>query len=234
LVAGLEYACERSDASVTLDADLQDDIRVLDDMIAAYRCGAELVLGVRRSRHSDGVLKRLTAAAYYRLLLQLGVQAVDQHADFRLMSRAAMRNLRRFPERQLFLRGLPRLLHNRIAVVKYDRKERKAGISKYPFVRMTALAWDGVTSFSILPLRLVGAIGAVVFVVSAALTVYALLGALSGNVVPGWASITVPLYLLGGLTMLSIGILGEYVGKLVNEVKGRPRYLIDAFSGDDD
>lgn len=227
LVAGIEAAALQSDASVSLDADLQDDPAVIADMIAAYRSGAEIVLGVRRTRHADTAFKRATASGYYRLLALLGVHTVEQHADFRLLSRSAMSNLAKFPEYHLFLRGFPSLLHNRISIVSYDRGARLAGTTKYPLLKMLALAWTGVTSFSVVPLRIISVAGGVVFLISVALFIYAIVGWLRDSVLPGWASITAPLYALGGMLMLSIGVVGEYVGKIYEEVKRRPRYIID-------
>ena len=231
LMASLAYATDRSDASVSIDADLQDDLDVLGEMIDRYREGAELVLGIRKSRPTDSWFKKTSAGAFYRLLTFMGVDAIEQHADFRLMSVAAMRNLREFPEYHLYLRGFPNLLHNRIAKVYYDRAARTAGYSKYSMRRMLSLAWNGVTSFSVVPLRLITFLGFFVFFVSAALVVFSIGAFIGGATLPGWASITVPLYALGGLIMLSIGIVGEYIGKTYTEVKRRPRYLVDHVEG---
>jgi glycosyltransferase involved in cell wall biosynthesis len=232
LIAGIDFAVARSDVSISLDADLQDDPAVIAEMIAAYRSGAEIVLGVRRTRKADTLFKRLSASGYYKLLRFLGVNTVAQHADFRLLSRSAMQNLRKFPEYHLFLRGFPKLLHNRIAIVPYDRAPRLAGNSKYPLLKMLGFAWTGVTSFSVVPLRIISFAGAAVFLISVVLFIYAIAGWLSGSVVPGWASITAPLYALGGMLMLSIGVVGEYVGKVYEEVKRRPRYLVDRVAGE--
>jgi glycosyltransferase involved in cell wall biosynthesis len=231
LMAGLAYVTDRSDASISIDADLQDDLDVLQEMVARYRDGAELVLGIRRSRATDSWFKRTSAAAFYKLLGLLGVDIVEQHADFRLLSAAAMGNLRQFPEYHLFLRGFPNLLHNRVDYVHYDRHARTAGQSKYPIARMLALALDGITSFSVVPLRLISILGFLVFFVATLLVIFALVARGVGEALPGWASITVPLYAMGGMIMLSVGIVGEYVGKTYTEVKRRPRYLVDHVEG---
>ena len=231
LMAGLAYVTDRSDASVSIDADLQDDLDVLEEMVSRYRDGAELVLGIRRSRETDTWFKRTSAGAFYKLLSFMGVDVIEQHADFRLLSSAAMRNLREFPEYHLFLRGFPNLLHNRVDYVHYDRHARAAGYSKYPIAQMLALAWNGITSFSIVPLRLISILGFLVFFVASALVIFALVARGVGEALPGWASITVPLYAMGGMIMLSVGIVGEYVGKTYTEVKHRPRYLVDHVEG---
>lgn len=231
LMASLAYATDRSDASISIDADLQDDLDVIGEMIDRYREGAELVLGIRKSRPTDSWFKKTSANAFYKLLTFMGVNAIEQHADFRLMSAAAMRNLREFPEYHLYLRGFPNLLHNRIAEVYYDRVARTAGYSKYSLRRMLSLAWNGITSFSVVPLRLITLLGFFVFFVSAGLVLFSFIAYFGGATLPGWASITVPLYALGGLIMLSIGIVGEYIGKTYTEVKRRPRYLVDHVEG---
>lgn len=228
LLAGLEYVQGRCDASVSLDADLQDDVAVIASMVRRFNDGAEMVLGVRNSRDTDTWFKRTTANGFYRMMRLLGVTIQENHADYRLMSAKAMANLERFSEANMFLRGIVPLLHGRVDLVHYARKSREAGTTKYPLGKMLALAWNGVTSFSTAPLRIIMYTGAVIFLVSLALAVYALWGALSGHSVPGWASIVVPLYVLGGLLMLSIGIVGEYLGKVFLEAKRRPRYFIDA------
>jgi len=232
LVAALDYVTSRADLSISIDADLQDSLDAIDDMLEAYRGGAEMVFGVRRSRESDTRFKRLTAAWFYRVMTALGVDMVHQHADYRLMSRAAMKNLQQFPEYHLFLRGLVKRLHNRVAVVEYDRVARVAGESKYTLRKMLSLAIRGIVSFSTVPLRAVSILGLMVFAAGILLSLYAIVGGLSGHTVPGWASISAPLYALGGVIMLCIGVLGEYVGKIYEQVKGRPRYLIDKMVGD--
>ena len=227
LVAGLTYVTGKCDAAISIDADLQDDLAALPLMIGEYRSGAEIVLGVKASRGSDPILKALSAAIFYKGMKWLGVDLIENHADCRLMSARALKNLLLFPEYVLFLRGLQPLIHSKISTVSYHLEPRLAGESKYPLKKMLALAWNGVTSFSIMPLRLITWAGAFVFVVSLVFALVAFANALNGRALPGWASITVPLYLLGGVLMLSVGIVGEYIGKIFLEVKRRPRFLID-------
>lgn len=232
LVAAIDYATDRAEASVSIDADLQDELATLDDMLSAYMQGAELVLGVRRSRASDTAFKRWSAGFFYRLMRVMGVDATEQHADYRLMSSAAMRNLRQFPEYHLFLRGLIARLHNKVAIVEYDRLPRTAGETKYPLRKMMSLAVNGITSFSTVPLRAISIMGFVVFALGFSLATFAVVSWLLDATVPGWASITAPLYALGGVVMLSVGVVGEYVGKIYEQVKKRPRYLIDQIAGE--
>ncbi|MBL0422264.1 glycosyltransferase family 2 protein [Ramlibacter sp. AW1] len=232
LLAGLEYVTNRCDAVISIDADLQDDLDALPKMIAAHRAGAEIVLGVKESRTVDPAMKKVTAAAFYKLMKLMGVNLVENHADCRLLSARALTNLAQFPERLLFLRGLQPLVHGRIATVHYHLSPRLAGESKYPLKKMLSLAWNGITSFSTVPLRLISWTGAIVCAISVVFAGVALVRTVLGQTLPGWASITVPLYLLGGLLMLSIGVVGEYVGKIFVEVKQRPRFLVDEVADD--
>ena len=234
LLAGLDYVTGKCDAAVSMDADLQDDLSVISLMIEEWRKGAELVLGVRESREVDGWFKRNTAIGFYRLMKWMGVELVENHADFRLLSDRALHNLRQFPETNLFLRGLISMVHHQVATVTYKRARRLAGETKYPLRKMLALAWNGITSFSVVPLRLVTLAGFLVFLASLFMIAYAVIGLISGRTLPGWTSVVVPLYLLGGLVMLSIGVVGEYVGKLFLEAKRRPRFLIDGIVGEDE
>jgi glycosyltransferase involved in cell wall biosynthesis len=234
LLAGLDYVTGKCDAAVSVDADLQDDLTAIPAMIGEWRKGAELVLGIRESREVDGWFKRTTALGFYRLMRWMGVDLVENHADFRLMSDRALRNLRQFPETNLFLRGLTPMVHQRVATVSYARAERLAGETKYPLRKMLSLAWNGITSFSVVPLRLISFAGFLVFVASLFMIAYALIGLMTGRTLPGWTSVVIPLYLLGGLIMLSIGVVGEYVGKIFLEAKRRPRFLIDAIVGSDE
>ncbi|MBB5445180.1 MULTISPECIES: glycosyltransferase family 2 protein [unclassified Paraburkholderia] len=227
LVAGLTYVTGKCDAAISIDADLQDDLAALPKMITEHRAGAEIVLGVKASRADDPFLKTLTATVFYRGMKWMGVELVENHADCRLMSERALENLAKFPEFVLFLRGLQPLLHGRISTVRYDLSPRPAGHSKYGIKKMLGLALNGITSFSTTPLRMITWTGAIVFAVSLLFALTAFIKALSGETLPGWASITVPLYLLGGLIMLSIGVAGEYIGKIYLEVKHRPRFLVD-------
>ncbi|MDQ7989771.1 MAG: glycosyltransferase family 2 protein [Candidatus Dactylopiibacterium sp.] len=234
LMAGLSYVTGRCDAVISIDADLQDDLAALPKMIDEHRKGAEIVLGVKASREADSFFKRLTATLFYKGMRLMGVNLVENHADCRLMSAKALENLSRFGEKALFLRGLQPLVHGKIATVHYHLAPRLAGESKYPLRKMLALAWNGVTSFSIVPLRMISCLGACVFFVSFIFSIFAFIGVLRGAALPGWASVTIPLYLLGGALMLSVGIVGEYVGKLYVEIKSRPRYLIDEIRDESD
>jgi glycosyltransferase involved in cell wall biosynthesis len=213
---------------VSLDADLQDDLAVIEEMLTAWQTGVEIVYGVRRSRPDDSFLKRWTAQRYYALLNRLGVDIVPDHADFRLLGRNALRALAGYPEANLFLRGLVPQLGFRSQKVFYDRGIRAAGETKYSLRKMLSLAMDGVTSFSAVPLRLIASLGAAVFVLSVFVTAWVLfVWAFTDRAVPGWASITLPIYALGGLQLLSLGVVGEYVAKIYLETKRRPRYLIE-------
>lgn len=232
LLAGLDYVTDKCDAAVSIDADLQDDLMAIPKMIKEYHNGAEIVLGVRKAREVDGWFKRVSAVGFYKLMRMMGVDLIENHADFRLLSVCVLRSLKKFPEYNLFLRALPPLLHKNTAIVTYDRFQRLAGRSKYPFKKMIELAWNGITSFSVFPLRLVTFMGGIVFVSSFILALYVFIPALSGKTVPGWASVALPLYILGGLIMLSIGIVGEYIGKIYFEVKHRPRFIIDSVTGE--
>ena len=217
-----------SDAVVSLDADLQDDIAVIEEMVRRHTDGFEIVLGVRKSRSTDSVFKRTTSTFYYKLLAWFGVELVYNHADFRLMGRRAIESLRQYAEVNLFLRGIVPLLGYRTSTVFYDRASRFAGESKYPLRRMLAFAIDGITSFSVVPLRLITLLGFVVSFFSFFMIIWILFGRMVMNtVIPGWASSVVPIYFLGGIQLLSIGIVGEYVAKIYLETKRRPRYFVE-------
>jgi glycosyltransferase involved in cell wall biosynthesis len=231
LLAGLLSA--DGDAVVSLDADLQDDIAVIEEMIDAFRAGNEVVFGVRRSRVDDTLFKRWTARRYYGLLRLLGVDAVPDHAEFRLLGRAALDALAQYPETNLFLRGLVPQLGFRSARVFYDRKLRLAGDTKYPLRKMVGLGIDGITSFSAVPLRLIAAGGAVLFVLSTLIALWVIgVRLFTDRAVPGWASTTLPIYALGGVQLLCLGVVGEYVAKIYLEVKRRPRYIVERLTGD--
>ena len=227
LWAGLEYAAERADAIISIDADLQDDIAVIEQMIDAYKDGCEVVYVVRKERKTDTVFKRWTALGFYSLMQKMGVNIVYNHADFRLTSQRATQELMRYPERNMFIRGMVRLLGFKTAEVYYDRKERFAGESKYPLTKMLNFAVDGITSFSIQPLRMIATIGFIVTVLSFVAAVYALVSYLCGSVVAGWTSMLISIWFIGGAILLSLGIIGEYIGKIYKEVKRRPRYHIE-------
>lgn len=217
------------DAIVSIDADLQDDVQAIESMVDASAAGADIVYGVRNDRATDTAFKRITAQVFYRLMTVLGVEVLYNHADFRLMTRRAIEALQDYREVNLFLRGIIPLIGFRTATVMYARAERTAGESKYPLRRMLSLAWEGVTSFSVTPLRIVTVLGALIFVLTVLMSLYVVgVRLFTGQALPGWTSTVLPIYLLGGIQIISIGILGEYLGKVYREVKGRPRYFIEA------
>jgi polyisoprenyl-phosphate glycosyltransferase len=226
LLAGLFTA--EGDVLVSVDADLQDDIEIIEEMLKQHAQGAQVVYGVRNNRASDGLFKRASALGFYRMIRALGVESVYNHADFRLLSRTAIESLKDFREVNLFLRGIVPLIGFRSSVVYYSRSERVAGVSKYPLRKMLGLAMDAVTSFSVVPLRMISALGVIVFLFSAGMGLWTLWVKLfTRDAVPGWTSTLLPIYLLGGLQILCIGILGEYLGKVYQETKRRPRYIIE-------
>ncbi|MEC2223933.1 MULTISPECIES: glycosyltransferase family 2 protein [Heyndrickxia] len=227
LLAGLTVASEHSDCVISIDADLQDDIRAIRAFMEKYWQGYDIVYGVRDSRETDTWFKRTSAQGFYWLMGKMGIQLVPNHADFRLMSKRALEELLKYKEANLFLRGIIPLLGFPSAKVYYDRKERMAGESKYPLKKMLAFALDGITSFSITPVRFVTALGFVTFILSAFVGLYALIEELAGHTVSGWASLIISIWLLGGLELMAVGLIGEYIGKIFKEVKRRPRYTIE-------
>ncbi len=229
LLAGLMGARDReAAAAVSIDADLQDDPAAIGPMVDRFLEGNDVVYGVRRDRGRDTFLKRGTALLFYRLMRLMGVDLVYNHADYRLMSRRVLEGLAGYREVNLFLRGILPTVGFRSAAVEYDRGERLAGESKYPLRKMAAFALDGITSFSVVPLRFVTAAGTLIFLASMALSAWVLVSAYRGRVVPGWSSTVLPIYFIGGIQLMGIGLLGEYVGKIYREVKGRPRYIIES------
>jgi glycosyltransferase involved in cell wall biosynthesis len=230
LLAGLCNA--DGDAVISLDADLQDDLGVIEQMIDSYTNGFEIVYAVRNNRVTDSRFKRWTAERYYGLLRTVGVTIVPNHADYRLMGRAALTALAEYQEVNLFLRGIIPQLGFRSTCVYYERQRRIAGESKYPLRKMLALAIDGVTSFSPVPLRMIATLGAAIFILSMGIACWVLAVRLATNrAVPGWASITLPIYGLGGLQLLSMGVVGEYIAKIYMETKRRPRFLVEKILG---
>lgn len=226
LLAGLLTA--EGDVLVSIDADLQDDIAVLEDMLDKFGGGSEIVYGVRKSRNTDSFAKRLTAVAFYRLMHLLGARSIFNHADYRLMSRRAIEALREFREVNLFLRGIVPLIGLNSAVVYYDRHERFAGETKYPLRKMVGLALNAITSFSVTPLRIITAIGFLIFAGSMVTSAWVLwVRIFSDTAVPGWASTVLPMYFLGGIQIPCLGVIGEYLGKLYSETKARPRYIVE-------
>ena len=236
LLAGLMTARGRCDISISMDADLQDDMDAMDRFIEKYNEGCDVVYGVRNKRDTDTFFKRTTALAFYKLMKGLGVDITYNHADYRLMSSRALDALAQFGEVNLFLRGLAPLVGFQSDVVTYDRAERFAGESKYPLKKMLAFAIDGITSFSVKPLRLITGVGMGIFVVSLFMLLYALISWLTGNTVDGWTSTLCSIWMIGGIQLLSLGVIGEYVGKIYNETKHRPRFIIERYlneKGDD-
>ena len=229
LLAGLMTARNGFDVSISMDADLQDDMDAMDRFLEKYREGCEVVYGVRRKRDTDTAFKRGTALMFYRLMRALGVDITFNHADYRLMSNRALDALSEFGEVNLFLRGLAPLVGFQSDTVVYDRSERFAGESKYPFKKMLAFAIDGITSFSVKPLRLITTVGLVIFVVSMLMLLYTLVRWAAGHTVTGWTSTLASIWMIGGIQLLSLGVIGEYVGKIYNETKRRPRFIIDRY-----
>lgn len=227
LWAGLEWASLHGDVSVSIDADLQDDTRAIDEMVDRYNQGTDIVYGVRKERKTDSVFKRQTALMFYRLVRNLGEEIIYNHADFRLMSRRALKALMTYPERNIFLRGMVPRIGLSTACVYYDRKERMAGESKYPFSKMFALAMDGITSFSVRPLQWIYIAGFIMVFLALVAIIYCLGAYQFSEVVWGWTSILISIWFIGGATLVSIGIIGEYVGKIYREVKRRPRYFVE-------
>lgn len=226
LVAGLLTV--DGDAVVSIDADLQDDISVIEEMISEYNDGVDVVYGVRKKRETDTAFKRITAELFYKLINMLGAESILNHADYRLMSRRALEALQQFKEVNLFLRGIVPLIGFRSSIVYYDRGERLAGESKYPLKRMIALALDAVTSFSIVPLRIITFIGFSVFLLTILLTIWVLyIRFFTSRAIPGWASTVLPIYFISGIQILCLGVIGEYVGKAYSEIKARPRFVIE-------
>ena len=227
LLAGLSHAAEHADVIISMDADLQDDIGAVDLMLEKYREGCEVVYGVRSSREKDTFFKRATAQGFYRFMQAMGVDIVYNHADYRLLSRRAAQALMSFTEVNLFLRGLVPLVGFKSDVVTYERGERFAGESKYPLKKMIAFALDGITSFSIKPIRMILTLGVVIFIISVLMLIYSLVSKLWGQTVSGWTSLVCSIWALGGIQMISLGVIGEYIGKIYNETKRRPRFIVE-------
>ncbi len=229
LFCGLMTAMPLCDCAISLDADLQDDVDALDKFVEKFLEGCDVVYGVRNKRDTDTWFKRTTAEGYYKILHLLGVDVVFNHADYRLMSRRALEALSEYKEVNLFLRGMVPLIGYKSDYVYYDRHERFAGESKYPLKKMIALALDGITSFSVKPLKLISNFGVIVSILSVFGLLYALVSYFAGWAVSGWTAIVCSIWLLGGLQMLCLGVVGGYVGKIYSEVKARPRYRVEEF-----
>ncbi|MDE6664474.1 MAG: glycosyltransferase family 2 protein [Lachnospiraceae bacterium] len=229
ILAGMMMARKYADVVVTIDADLQQDIEALDNFLASYMNGSEIVYGVRNDRHSDGFFKKSTATAYYKLMHLLGSNVITNHADYRLMSKKALDALSEYQETNLFLRGLIPTMGFASDVVYFDVKEREAGHSKYTLSKMLTLAMDGITSMSVRPLRLIAGIGFIVCLFSIIMCIFSLVDWAGGNTVPGYTTSILVSLMMGGITLFSLGIIGEYIGKIYMETKKRPRYIIDTF-----
>ena len=234
LLAGLMTAKDQADAVISMDADLQDDVEAVDQMVDKFLEGVDIVYGVRSSRKKDSFFKRTTAEGFYRVMNALGAETVFNHADYRLMSKRALEGLEQFREVNLFLRGIVPMIGYRTDVVEYERGERFAGESKYPLKKMLSFAMEGVTSLSVKPLRMITGLGFLIFLVSLVMIVYNLARWAMGATVTGWASLACSLWALGGLILLAMGVVGEYVGKIYLETKGRPRFLIRQVLEDSD
>lgn len=229
LMAGLMTVKDTADAVISMDADLQDDIDAVDEMVDKYNEGCDIVYGVRSNRKKDSFFKRFTAEAFYRLMNHMGAKIIFNHADFRLMSKRALEGLSQFTEVNLFLRGIVPLIGYRTDTVEYERKERSAGESKYPLKKMLSFAFDGITSFSIKPMRLVLGMGVLSLVFALIILIYTIVSICTGKIVTGWSSLIISIWALCGLIMISIGLLGEYIGKIYLETKRRPRYIVETF-----
>ena len=232
LLAGLMTAKEKADMTISLDADLQDDVDVIDKMVEKYYEGNDVVYGVRSARKTDTFFKKFTAQGFYKIMQAMGVEIVYNHADYRLRSRRALEGLAQFKEVNLFLRGIVPLIGYRSDVVTYERHERFAGESKYPLKKMLAFATDGITSFSIKPIRLITTFGILIFGISLLMLLYSLVVHFMGKTVAGWTSMIISIWAIGGLQLLAIGVVGEYIGKIYLETKERPKYIIETVLDD--
>lgn len=228
LVAGMEVAIRKSDMLITIDADLQQDVKAIREMMDAYHQGNEVVFGVRTSRKTESFVKKNTALIFYKIMNFMGAKSVYNHADYRLMSKKAVEAFLTFPEKNLYIRGVIPVLGFQNAIVYYEQFERFAGETKYPFSKMVNFAIDGITSFSVRPLRIIFATGFIFLFLTIIAAIYSLIQYFSGNVVSGWTSMILSLWFIGSIIIMSIGVIGEYIGKIYIEVKNRPRYIIES------
>ncbi len=233
LLAGLMTAKDLCDAAISLDADLQDDINAIDEMIDKFNEGCDVVYGVRSARKTDTFFKRTTAEGFYKLMDKLGAKTVYNHADYRLMSRRALLGLAEFGEVNLFLRGIVPMVGYKSDVVYYERAERFAGESKYPLKKMLSFAVEGITSLSTKPIKMITGLGFFIFFVSIAVLIYSLVRYFTGNTIQGWTTTVISVWAIGGLMMISLGVIGEYIGKIYLETKNRPRFIIESYLGDE-
>ena len=232
LLAGLMTAKDLCDVAISMDADLQDDINAVDAMLDKFYEGADIVYGVRSKRTTDTFFKRFTAESFYKIMNNLGANTVYNHADYRLMSRRALLGLAEFGEVNLFLRGLVPMVGYKSEVVSYERTQRFAGESKYPFGKMLSFALEGITSFSTKPIRMITGLGFFIFFVSIVVLIYSLIRHYTGHTIPGWTTTVLSVWAIGGLMMISQGVIGEYVGKIYLETKNRPRFIIESYIAD--
>ena len=232
LLAGLSVAKEKADIMVTIDADLQDDITKVEDMVDAYHDGCQIVYGVRDNRKSDSFFKRFTAQGFYKFMNRMGVETIYNHADYRLMSKIAVEELSKYTEVNVFLRGMVPLLGYKTTCVYYSRSKREAGESKYPLKKMLSFAFDGITSFSIKPINMIVGLGIFVLFVCILAAVYAFISYFTGNTDSGWTSLILSIWFIGGIQLLSIGVIGQYIGKIYKEVKRRPKFNIETVLDD--
>ena len=234
LLCGLMTLKDKCDAVISIDADLQDDIEVFDEMVEKYEDGCDVVYGVRSKRETDTFFKRFTAEAYYKVLDKMGAKIIFNHADFRLMSARALESFSEFKEVNLFLRGLVPMVGYKSEIVTYERSERLLGESKYPLKKMLALAFEGITSLSTKPIKLISRTGIFIFLVSIVMLIYTVVRYFMGATDVGWASLAVSIWAIGGLQLLAIGVVGEYIGKIYLETKRRPRYIVETYLGDEE
>ena len=234
LLAGLMTAKDLCDAAISLDADLQDDINAIDEMVDKFNNGCDIVYGVRSKRATDTFFKKFTAESFYKLINSMGGNTVYNHADYRLMSRRALMALSEFGEVNLFLRGIVPMVGFNTDVVYYERAERFAGESKYPLKKMLSFAIEGITSLSTKPIKLITGLGFFIFFISIVVLVYSLVRYFTGHTIPGWTTTVLSVWAIGGLIMISLGVIGEYVGKIYLETKNRPRFIIESYVGDKD
>jgi len=233
LLAGLMTVMNHCDITISLDADLQDDINAIDEMVDKYHEGCDVVYGVRSARKKDTVFKKITAEGFYKLINSMGAEIVYNHADYRLMSRKALEGLQSFEEVNLFLRGVVPMIGYKSDKVYYERKERFAGESKYPLKKMLAFAWEGITSLSTKPIKFISMLGGLIFIISIIMLVYSLVRHFMGETETGWTSMILSIWSLGGLQLLAIGIIGEYIGKVYLETKKRPKFIVEKYLSDE-
>ncbi len=234
LLAGLMTAKDLCDAAISLDADLQDDINAIDEMVDKFNNGCDIVYGVRSKRATDTFFKKFTAESFYKLINSMGGNTVYNHADYRLMSRRALMALSEFGEVNLFLRGIVPMVGFKSDVVYYERAERFAGESKYPLKKMLSFAIEGITSLSTKPIKIITGLGFFIFFVSIVVLIYSLVRHFTGQTIPGWTTTVLSVWAIGGLIMISLGVIGEYIGKIYLETKNRPRFIIESYVGDEE